>query len=75
MKQLANYTLKEGRTGDSWNSLIPELMWGMRECRKNRIPAIGIPLNANRCVRWFGEFYQNSIDLKELERLLSFTYC
>ena len=76
MKQLANYTLKEGRTLAVLGiACIPELIWGMRECRKNRIPAIGIPLNANRCVRWFGEFHQNSVDLKELERLLSFTYC
>ena len=50
---------------------IPELTRGMRRCRKNRIPAIGLPLNANRCRRWFGEFFPNSIDLAELERLLS----
>jgi hypothetical protein len=76
MKKLANYTLKEGRTLAVLGiACIPELIWGMRECRKNRIPAIGIPLNANRCVRWFGEFHQNSIDLKELEKLLLFRYC
>lgn len=76
MKQLANYTLKERRTfGVLGIACIPELTWGMRECRKNRIPVIGIPLNANRCVRWLGEFFHNSIDLKELERLLSSNYC
>jgi hypothetical protein len=50
---------------------IPELVWGMRKCRGLNIPVVGIPLNANRCARWFGEFYQNSIDLNELIRLLN----
>jgi hypothetical protein len=49
---------------------IPELLWGMRKCRKYKIPVLGIPLNANRCKRWFGEFYENSINLKELEFLV-----
>jgi hypothetical protein len=49
---------------------VPELLWGLRKCRKLGIPAIGLPLNANRCIRWFGEFHQNSIDLDELERIL-----
>jgi len=49
---------------------IPELVWGMRKCREYGIPVLGLPLNANRCVRWFGEFFQNSVDLEELERLL-----
>ena len=71
MKQLAKYTLKERRSfGILGIACIPELIWGMRDCRKNNIPVVGIPLNANRCVRWFGEFFSNSIDLTELERLL-----
>jgi hypothetical protein len=49
---------------------IPELVWGMRKCRKLGIPVIGLPLNANRCARWFGEFHQNSIDLNALELLI-----
>jgi|WetSurMetagenome_2_1015567.scaffolds.fasta_scaffold01655_9 hypothetical protein len=73
MKQLAKYTLKERRSfGVLGIACIPELTWGMRDCRKNNIPVIGIPLNANRCIRWFGEFFPNSIDLTRLERLLSF---
>jgi hypothetical protein len=72
MKQLAKYTMKEKRTfGVLGIACIPELTWGMRNCRKNNIPVAGIPLNANRCVRWFGEFFPNSIDLNELERLVS----
>jgi hypothetical protein len=71
MKRLAEYTLKDNRTfGVLGIACIPELTWGIRNCRKNNIPAIGIPLNANRCIRWFGEFFQNSIDLRELERLV-----
>jgi len=34
------------------------------------IPEIGIPLNANRCARWMGDFYENSIDLEYLEKLI-----
>jgi hypothetical protein len=72
MKQLAKYTLKEKRTfGVLGIACVPELISGMRNCRKNNIPVVGIPLNANRCIRWFGEFFPNSIDLAELERLLA----
>jgi hypothetical protein len=49
---------------------IPELVWGIRKCMKYQIPVVGIPLNANRCVRWFGEFHQNSVDLNALEKLI-----
>jgi hypothetical protein len=71
MKQLAKYTLHEKRTfGVLGIACIPELTFGMRKCRKNNIPVVGIPLNANRCIRWFGEFFPNSIDLTELEKLL-----
>jgi len=27
-------------------------------------------LAANRCIQWFGEFFPNSVDLTELERLI-----
>jgi hypothetical protein len=72
MKQLAKYTLKEKRSfGVLGIACIPELVSGMRNCRKNNIPVVGIPLNANRCVRWFGEFFPNSVDLTELEKLVT----
>jgi hypothetical protein len=75
MKKLAKYTFKVKRTfGVLGIACIPELMWGMRTCRKSNIPVVGIPLNANRCVRWFGEFFPNSIDLEELERTIQFTF-
>ena len=71
MKQLAKYTTKERRSfGVLGIACIPELTWGMRNCRNNNIPVVGVPLNANRCIRWFGEFFPNSIDLAELERLV-----
>lgn len=50
---------------------IPELIMGMRKSMKYGIPAVGIPLNANCCVRWFGEYRENSIDLEQLEKLLN----
>jgi hypothetical protein len=72
MKQMMKYAIKEKRSfGVIGIACIPELTWGMRDCRKNNIPVIGVPLNANRCVRWFGEFFPNSIDLAELDRLLT----
>jgi hypothetical protein len=72
MKQLAKYTLHEKRTfGVLGIACIPELTFGMRNCRRNNIPVVGIPLNANRCIRWFGEFFQNSVDLEELDRLVN----
>ena len=72
LKHLAKYTLKGKRTfGVLGIACIPELTWGMRKCRKNNIPVVGIPLNANRCIRWFGEFFPNSVDLSQLDRLLA----
>jgi len=71
MKHLAKYTINEKRTfGVLGIACIPELTFGMRQCRRNNIPVVGIPLNANRCVRWYGEFFHNSVDLDELEKLL-----
>jgi hypothetical protein len=71
MKHLAKYSLNEKRTfGVLGIACIPELTFGMRQCRRNNIPVVGIPLNANRCVRWYGEFFHNSVDLDELEKLV-----
>jgi hypothetical protein len=71
MKQLAKYNAKERRSfGVLGIACIPELTWGMRRCLKNNIPVVGMPLNANRCIRWFGKFFPNSIDLAELEKLV-----
>ncbi|HZD59018.1 MAG TPA: DUF116 domain-containing protein [Anaerolineae bacterium] len=50
---------------------IPELVHGMRLCRRFDIPAVGIPLNANRCARWMGKFHDTSVNLEEVEKLIS----
>ncbi len=49
---------------------IPELVFGMRLCRKYNIPVVGIPLDANRCSRWMGDFYNNSINTNKLNKIL-----
>jgi hypothetical protein len=62
------------KEGDSLGVLgiacVPELMRGMRMCMKHDIPVVGIPLDANRCSRWWGEFYLNSVNIERLENLL-----
>ena len=49
---------------------IPELVNGLRLCAKYNVPAIGVPLDANRCVRWMGDFYPNSVNKKKILSLL-----
>lgn len=50
---------------------IPELISGMRKCLRYGLPVIGLPLNANRCIRWMGDFYPNSMNLEKLRSLVS----
>ena len=50
---------------------IPELAWGMRACMKRKIPVVGIPLDANRCVRWMGRFEETSVNLERLSELVN----
>jgi hypothetical protein len=66
---------RKGRTsGESLGVLgiacIPELVHGMRLCQRHDIPVVGIPLDANRCARWWGELYPNTVNLEKLESLL-----
>lgn len=49
---------------------LPELVNGMRLCAGANVPVIGMPLDANRCARWWGSFYPNTVNIRELERLL-----
>lgn len=64
--------LKEHRTlGILGIACIPELISGMRMCLKHRLPVVGIPLDANRCIRWMGDFYNNSVNLEKLRSLIS----
>jgi len=72
IKELAKSTYSKGQSlGILGIACIPELVWGIRKCNRYKIPVVGIPLNANRCIRWFGEFFPNSINLDELEKLVS----
>jgi hypothetical protein len=50
---------------------IPELVNGLRLCAKYDVPAIGVPLDANRCVRWMGDFYPNSVNERKIKALLA----
>ncbi|MDZ7626425.1 MAG: DUF116 domain-containing protein [Ignavibacteriaceae bacterium] len=50
---------------------IPELVNGLRLCAKYDVPAIGVPLDANRCIRWMGNFYPNSVNEKKIISLLN----
>jgi hypothetical protein len=49
---------------------IVELVNGMRLCQKSKVPVVGIPLDANRCARWMGEFHDTSVNLKKIEELI-----
>ncbi|MFA6571561.1 MAG: DUF116 domain-containing protein [Bacteroidota bacterium] len=73
-KRIAKSTLKSGKSFAVLGiACIPELTAGLRRCAKYGIPAVGIPLNANRCRRWFGEFLPNSVNLDEVEKMISLT--
>ncbi|MCW8961805.1 MAG: DUF116 domain-containing protein [Ignavibacteriaceae bacterium] len=50
---------------------IPELVNGLRLCAKYDVSAIGVPLDANRYVRWMGDFYPNSVNQKKILSLLN----
>jgi hypothetical protein len=50
---------------------IPELINGMRACFKKGIPVVGMPLDANRCRRWMGDFYPNSINPDYLKKIIN----
>jgi len=52
---------------------VPELVMGMRLCEELNVPAVGVPLDANRCSRWLGECLETTFNLGELERLIKNT--
>ncbi len=60
----------EGGLGVLGIACIPELARGMRLCMRLDVPVVGIPLDANRCMRWMGEFRPTSVNLEELENLI-----
>lgn len=70
LKKLKRLPKSGGRIGGLGIACVPELVMGMRSCEPLDIPAIGLPLDANRCIRWTGSFHQNSVNLKRLESLV-----
>jgi hypothetical protein len=70
-KLLRKLRAKVGSLGVLGMACVPELSRGMRACMRAGIPAVGIPLDANRCIRWMGEYHKNSVNLEELEKLVS----
>jgi hypothetical protein len=60
----------EGSIGVLGVACVPELFRGMRLCISLNIPVVGIPLNANRCIRWMGAFHPTSADLDALSKLV-----
>ncbi len=61
---------REGGLGILGIACVPELARGIRLCMRHGVPVVGIPLNANRCARWMGEFHDNSVSLEQLRDLL-----
>ena len=61
---------KHGSIGVLGIACVVELIQGMRFCMKAKLPVMGIPLNANRCPRWMGGFFETSVDLLALDKIL-----
>lgn len=62
---------RSGITGVMGIACIPELSSGIRYVSKKGLPVLGLPLDANRCIRWMGHFHENSFNLKQLKILLN----
>ena len=69
-KVLRAESARPGGLGVLGVACIPELVAGMRRVGSANIPVVGLPLDANRCVRWLGEFHPNSVNLARLEALV-----
>ena len=70
VKMFKNLIKKHKSIGALGIACIPELVRGMRMCLDFGIPAIGIPLDVNRCGRWMGKAHDTSFNLEELELLV-----
>ena len=70
-KLLKEVKAKHQSVGVLGIACIPELARGMRLSIRLGIPPVGIPLDANRCARWMGKAYENSLNLKALEELIN----
>ena len=70
VKLFKNLIKQHNRIGALGIACVPELVRGMRMCLDFGIPAIGIPLDVNRCARWMGRAHETSFSLEELEYLV-----
>jgi len=72
LKEIFKLSSTNGETIAAFGiACIPELVNGLRLCAKYDVPAIGVPLDANMCVRWMGDFYPNSVNEKKILSLLN----
>ncbi len=67
---LRDLKTREGSIGVLGVACVPELFHGMRLCMGLDIPVVGIPLNANRCMRWMGAFHPTSVDLEAVRKVV-----
>lgn len=70
IKRLKSIGKSGERLGGLGIACVPELVHGMRSSARLGITVVGLPLDANRCIRWTGTFYQNSVNLTQLRRLV-----
>lgn len=70
LKKLKSLSLSGRRIGGLGIACVPELVMGMRDSARLGLPTVGVPLNANRCARWMGDFYDNSVSLEEIVKLV-----
>jgi hypothetical protein len=68
---LKDLVREHGRVGVAGIACLVELIMGMRRVQTAGLPVVGIPLNANRCPRWMGDFHDTSVDLDALKSLLT----
>lgn len=71
LKKLKGLSSSRGRIGGLGIACVPELVTGMRESSLLGLPTVGVPLNANRCARWMGDFYDNSVSLEKIAQMVS----
>ena len=72
LKKVFNLAKSNGHSVGAFGiACIPELVNGLRLCAKYDVPAIGVPLDANRCRRWMEDFYPNSVNEKKILSLLA----
>ncbi len=70
LKKLKRLSHSGKRIGGLGIACVPELVMGMRDSSRLGFPTVGVPLSANRCARWMGAFYENSVSIEEIVQLV-----